>query len=423
MKLLLLLCGVLLLGNLHAQGLWPAAHIRQIQSRVLKEQRTYTVYVPQSAHDSLVGRQRYPVLYVLDGESQFQNTATVLEQLSWQRVLPEAIIVAIHNTDRIRDLTPTHIKSGLYMDQRGAATSGGGEAFTRFLQQELMPRIDSTYATAPYRMLIGTSLGGLFVVNTLLHHPDLFQAYVAIDPSLWWDDAKLVREAGNLLAQPKFAGKTLYLPVATAFKEAGDTVAAAARNTVERRAFLAIPDFITELRKHPASGLRWAAKYYRTEGHNSVPLPGTYDALRHAFSTHQQLSIDNVALLEPAVTKLRAPVLQDSLLAVCRAVSRQLGYTVRPPEALVNRLGYTYLARKEFAAARAFFQLNQQNYPDSFNVYDAMGDYYSAVGDKQNATREFSKALTIYQYSETRQKLQTLQAKGGGKNVRNPDSR
>ncbi|UOQ73458.1 alpha/beta hydrolase-fold protein [Hymenobacter cellulosilyticus] len=355
------------------------------------------------------------MLYVLDGETQFQSTATMLEQLSGQRVLPEAIIVAVHNTDRIRDLTPTHIESGLYMDRRGAATSGGGEAFTRFLQQELIPRIDSTYATAPYRMLIGTSLGGLFVVNTLLHHPDLFQSYVAIDPSLWWDDTKLVREAGSLLAQPKFAGKTLYLPVATAFKEVGDTVAAGTRNTVERRAFLAVPDFIAELKKHPASGLRWSAKYYRTEGHNSVPLPGTYDGLRHAFSAHNRLSIDNVALLEPAVSKLSPRAIQDSLVAVCQVVSRQLGYTVRPPEALVNRLGYTYLGRKDLAAARAFFQLNQQNYPDSFNVYDALGDYYSALGDKKSAAREFSKALTIYKYPDTRQKLQALQTKAVGK--------
>ncbi|UOQ54231.1 alpha/beta hydrolase-fold protein [Hymenobacter cellulosivorans] len=406
----LLLCSVFS-GQARAQVGGPTASVRHIQSRVLKEQRTYTVYVPESAQDSLVGRQHYPVLYVLDGETQFQSTATILKQLSGQRVLPEAIIVAIHNTDRIRDLTPTHIESGLYMDRRGATTSGGGEAFTRFLQQELIPRIDSAYAPAPYRVLVGTSLGGLFVLNTLLHHPDLFQSYVAIDPSLWWDDTKLVREAGRLLAQPKFAGKTLFLPVATAFKEAGDTAAAAVRNTIERRAFLAVPDFIAELKQHPASGLRWSAKYYRTEGHNSVPLPGTYDGLRYIFSAHQRLSIDNVALLEPAVSKLSAPAMRDSLLAVCRLVSRQLDYVVRPPEPLVNRIGYSYLGRQDFAAARAFFQLNEQNYPDSFNVYDAMGDYYSALGDPKSAAQAFRKALTIYSYPETRQKLQALQAK------------
>ncbi|TGE26542.1 alpha/beta hydrolase-fold protein [Hymenobacter metallicola] len=407
---LILVCNVFF-GRAQAQSGLPTVAPKQLHSRVLKETRTYSVYVPESAGNPLFGKQHYPVLYVLDGESQFQSTATILEQLSQKRVVPEAIIVAIHNTDRIRDLTPTHIESGLYMDRRGATTSGGGENFTRFLQQELIPHIDSAYATTSYRMLIGTSLGGLFVVHTLLHHPDLFQGYVAIDPSLWWDDTKLVREADALLAQPKFAHKTLFLPVATAFKEVGDTVAARAHNTVEHRALLAVPDFIAALQQHSANGLRWARKYYRAEGHNTVPLPGTYDALLHAFSAHRFLSVDNVPVLEPAVSKLSAASMRDSLLRGCQAVSRQLGYAVLPPEGLVNRIGYTFLGRKDLAAAYAFFQLNQQNYPGSFNVYDALGDYYLALGDQKKAAKEFSKALTLNEYPQTRQKLQALQQK------------
>jgi predicted alpha/beta superfamily hydrolase len=411
---------LLLLWLLGSTSFWGKAQTQtgillgrteQLRSRVLGESRTYYVHVPESAQDPLYARQRYPVIYVLDGEAQFQHVAASVEWLGNTRVMPEAIIVGIRNTNRERDFTPTHIESGLYMSREQATTSGGGENFTRFLQQELIPHIDSLYATTSYRMLVGHSLGGLFVLSTLLHHPNAFQAYVAIDPSLWWDDALLVRQASSLLAQPQVAGKTLFLPIATAYKEAIDTVAAAPRTTPKSRAMLAVPDFVAQLKQQPGNGLRWAAPVYRHEGHNTVSLPSTYDAMRYAFSAHHFLSVDNIRLFESSVRTLSAQALKDSLLVGSQAISRQLGYPVSPPEGVVNRLGYAYLAQKDFAAAALFFEWNKANYPTSFNVHDAMGDYYSAQGNKRRAIQAFSKALTLFAYPETKQKLQTLQAK------------
>jgi predicted alpha/beta superfamily hydrolase len=381
----------------------------QLRSRVLGEPRTYYVHVPKSAQNPLYARQRYPVIYVLDGETAFKHVATTVERLADVRVLPEAIIVAIPNSNRVRDFTPTHIESGVYMNREAATSSGGGENFISFLQQELIPHIDSLYPTTSYRMLVGHSLGGLLVLHTLLHHPAAFQTYVAIDPSLWWDEALLVRQANALLKQPQLAGKTLYLPIATAFKEGEDTVGS--RTTPKSRAQQAVPNFVAQLQQHPGNGLRWSAPVYRYEGHNTVALPGTYDALRYAFSAHRFLSVDNIQLFEPSVRTLRAQALKDSLLVGCQAISKQLGYSVVPPERLVNGLGYSYLAQKDFAAAAIFFELNQANYPTSFNVYDALGDYYSAQGNKGRAVQAFRKALTLFEYPETKQKLHALQNK------------
>jgi predicted alpha/beta superfamily hydrolase len=406
-----LLSSTLFIGKAQAQTGVLLGRTEQLRSRVLGEPRTYSVYVPKSAQDPLYARQRYPVLYVLDGETQFQSVVTTAERLAAARVIPEAIIVAVHNTNRVRDFTPTHITSGYYMSREEATSSGGGENFTRFLQQELAPHIDSLYSTTSYRMLIGHSLGGLLVLHTLLHHPTAFQAYVAIDPSLWWDEGLLVRQASALLKQPQLAGKTLFLPIATAFKETVDTVALTQRSTPKSRALLAVPDFVAQLRNHPSNGLRWSAPTYRQEGHNTMALPGTYDGLRYAFSAHRFLSVDNIKFFEPSVRTLRAQALKDSMLVGCQAISRQLGYSVAPPEGLVNRLGYAYLAQQDFAAAALFFEWNQANYPTSFNVHDAMGDYYSAQGNKRRAIQAFRKALTLVAYPETKQKLQALQSK------------
>jgi predicted alpha/beta superfamily hydrolase len=63
-----------------------------------------------------------------------------------------------------------------------------------------MPYIETNYPVAPNRTLIGYSFGGLFVMNTLINHTDMFNAYVAVDPSLWWDDQKLMKQGATALS-------------------------------------------------------------------------------------------------------------------------------------------------------------------------------------------------------------------------------
>ncbi|QJD94769.1 alpha/beta hydrolase [Mucilaginibacter robiniae] len=107
------------------------------------------------------------------------------------------IVVAITNTDRTRDLTPTNSLTepgGKHNEE--FKNSGGGEQFISFIEKELMPHVDSLYPTALYKVLIGHSFGALTVVKVLINHTKLFNAYVAIDPSMWWDQQKLLQQAG-----------------------------------------------------------------------------------------------------------------------------------------------------------------------------------------------------------------------------------
>jgi predicted alpha/beta superfamily hydrolase len=95
-----------------------------------------------------------------------------------------------------------------------ARISGGGEAFTAFIEKELIPHINSLFPTNSYRMLIGHSLGGLIAVNMLLHHTKLFNSYIAIDPSMWWDQQKLLHETEQTLKINSYAGTALFLGMA-----------------------------------------------------------------------------------------------------------------------------------------------------------------------------------------------------------------
>jgi hypothetical protein len=146
--------------------------------------------------------------------------------------------------------------------------------------------------------------------------------------------------------------------------------------------------------------LRWRSKYYDEENHGTVPLLTEYDALHFVFSDYKMPAFPNV--LDSSFDS------RGAIVEHYARVSRQLGYAVLPPELYVNQLGYTFLRSKMFAKARMFFEMNVTNYPGSFNVYDSMGDYYDAGGDKQKAIEYYARALSLREFPETRQKMEKL---------------
>ena len=128
-----------------------------------------------------------------------------------------------------------------------------------------------------------------------------------------------------------------------------------------------------------------------------MPLIAEYDALRFIFDYYK-----------PPVVSDPSQLTAGMLNAHYKNVSEKIGYAVLPPESAINNAGYSFLQRKMFDKAFSFFQLNIDNYPKSFNVYDSMGDYYVAKGEKAKAMEHFTKALTLREFPDTRQKLEKL---------------
>ncbi|HLZ90033.1 MAG TPA: alpha/beta hydrolase-fold protein [Puia sp.] len=207
MKLLLpLLCLLTLWAKAQSNGDIVIGKTDTVYSHILNEKRRILVRLPHDGTSPFFRGQRYPVIYLLDGDSHFPSVMGLIQQLTEvnsNSLFPDMILVGIPNTNRQRDLTPTLAKTSPYGDSNSVRGTGGGENFTAFIEKELIPHIDSLYPTAPYRILIGHSLGGLMVINTLINHPNLFSAYLAIDPSMWWDDRKLLKQAGTVLARQK----------------------------------------------------------------------------------------------------------------------------------------------------------------------------------------------------------------------------
>jgi predicted alpha/beta superfamily hydrolase len=180
----------------------------KIESTILNEIRELNIYLPLNySADNL---KTYPVIYLLDGskDEDFIHIAGIVQfgSFSWINMVPESIVIGIGNVDRKRDFTSP---SQNELDQKEFPTSGDSDKFIRFLQTEIQPFIDSNYRTNNIKTIIGQSLGGLLVTEILLKKPELFDNFIIVSPSLWWNDEKMLK------TQPKTydSNKSIFIAV------------------------------------------------------------------------------------------------------------------------------------------------------------------------------------------------------------------
>lgn len=351
--------------------------VDSIWSPTLKEQRKLLIYTPASYHDSTYLPRAYPLMVLLDGDAHFHSVTGLLQILgsgiNGTFVVPEMILVAIPNTDRTRDLTPTHTEKDFEgKPQPFLKTSGGNPNFFRFLTSELVPHLEATYRIAPYRMLVGHSFGGITAINALYTIPEAFNAYVAIDPSLWYDDRVLLKKAKDFFSRPGLPRRSLYVAHANTIN---------ADDTTSNVHFNSILQFNSILESYNRSGIRYAYKYYPADDHGSVPLIAEYDALRFLFDGYKP----------DLMRTLQQP---RSLVEHFAKVSTDLGYPVLPPESMLDLLGHLQLTR-DTAKAMEAFQLNAELYPQSPHVYEALGEGWAAKGDTAQALVWYEKSLAL----------------------------
>lgn len=177
-----------------------------VESSEVGETRTINVWTPigyETSKDSL------PVMYMADGgiKEDFPHIANTLAKLIKEKKIEPMILVGIENTQRRRDLTgPTEVKT----DKEIAPVVGGSEKFRNFISIELFQEINKRYRTSNKKGILGESASGLFVVETLFQKPEMFDYYIAFDPSLWWNNHYLVRTANENLNDSRYEGKTFW---------------------------------------------------------------------------------------------------------------------------------------------------------------------------------------------------------------------
>jgi predicted alpha/beta superfamily hydrolase len=315
----------------------------RIHSSQLREDREYKVYLPENykwARD-----KRYPVFYVLDGNSHFLHSAASVDFLSAQGEIPEMIVVAIASTVRVRDFTQTDWSSHW-------VGGGGAGRFRAFLSKELIPEIDKTYRTQDFRVLSGHSAGGQFALYCLTSEPTLFQAYFALSPSLDWDDKLPLRSLESYFSSTPTL--TTFVYVGRGDDYAGGEALAEFNKLVEI------------LGKAPR-GVRSEIRSFPQETHTTLPLLAQIDALRSLYSGW----------------RVSEATLDKGLAAVetqYENLSKMLGRPVGVPENVLNDLGYASLEQGKIREAIALFQSNVEANPNSATAYDSLAQAFVKDG-------------------------------------------
>lgn len=241
----------------------------RLHSDSLGEDRSVNIYLPPDYRDD--DTTHYHVIYLLDGsvDEDFVHVAGLVQfyTFPWVAQLPATIIVGIANVDRKRDYSfPTRNKKQL----AGWPTTGHSAPFMAFIASELIPHIEASYRCSGQRTIIGQSFGGLLATEILLRRPALFNRYLIISPSIWWDDASLLRASYGPFTQPTAVhicvGKEGLVPGSKT-----ETMEADARSLADK------------LRKLKSPALRVSFDYLPDEDHASIGHLGIMHGFRALF--------------------------------------------------------------------------------------------------------------------------------------------
>ena len=352
----------------------PGVTALKINSTVLGEERTILVRVPAGYETN---KLRYPVLYMTDGNAHITHTSSTVEFLARNGRMSELIVVGITNTDRTRDLSPTHVTTTVAGGNSALQfpTSGGADKFLKFIETELIPEIEKRYRVQPYRILAGHSLGGLFTIHAMVSRPELFNSYVAVSPALQWDNQVAVKRAEDFLKARKEWQATLFMSLG---HEPGP-----------------IEDGFYQLKqvleKNQTKGFEWDAQVLDDEDHGSVVLRSHYLGMRKVFAGWQ-------IPRDPDSGRVSGDF--KSVEEHYQKLSQKFRYTIPVPELLTNQMGYQSLFANRFDEAIAIFKANVERYPDSANVYDSLAEAYERSGQLELAAPLYEKAQTLGQQNQ-----------------------
>lgn len=310
-------------------------------SKVLNENREIWIHLPKTYHDNTISPAKYPVIYLLDGEINFEYYTGMADFIARTPYadIPECIVVGIKNTERTRDLTPTQSqkKSPVNPNAILFADSGGSENFVKFMHEELKPFISKNYRIQDYSVLVGHSFGGLFAINTFLTHPGYFNAYVANDPSLWWDNKVTISRTKDYLEKNK------------KFPDHASLYVSQADNEEQQKNWnsdmtQAIDEFKGIVEKNGL--LNYKHSFFKGETHGTVSYPGNYEALRFIFKGFRT-DIKQIA---------KTPgMLEDSY----KKFSGKMGTEFFPSETYLNVV-LKFMKSNEFKESETYF-LNLKN--------------------------------------------------------------
>ena len=371
-----------------------------ITSEFLKEKREFQVYLPPTYNFS--DKNNYPVVYLLDGDYNFHYVTGLIELMSnVSGKMPECIVVGIADKGSSKyrkNCTPNQIEG----------KEGNAQNFMSFIAKELKPFINNKYRTADYNMIIGHSIGGLFVTNYHLEKPDDFDAFIAIDPALWLGEYEIISRADSIYKNKKSLSPLFYI---------------SSSNAPE----MGINKYTSILEKHFPSNEKWSHFNFESENHNSVGLPTIKKSFEHIFkdwsiSKKQFMSfeganniIDHYKELSDKYslkTSIHPYFLgniiyyyfnrdkKEDLLILENGIKE---YFPGSLEEFYNQFALNCFEAKEYQKALEYYNKSITYNSLSFNAYDGIAKVYLAQGNYKSAILNNKKSIELATTCNARQ--------------------
>jgi tetratricopeptide (TPR) repeat protein len=286
----------------------------------------------------------------------------VLESLQSQRAAPDVIVVAIENTDRLRDLYPN-----VNRDPNGPVGYGGGGAkFLQFITSELMPMVESKYRVHDFRIIAGASAAGAFSLYAMQQAPELFNAALTYSAAVWWANGATAETTVEFLKNNKKLDHYLY----TAIGNEG----APMRSYYDA--------MISDIRKNKPKGLRWHNDVFSDVPHNLVTNAASFKAYYSLFYSEYMRPKDYDGDL-------------SSIEKYYEAVSQQRGEKIKAAEWVIRDLGYHFVTQQNFDEAFKLFKYGIERYPNTPDAYNGLAYGYEQSGQFENALEQVNKALAL----------------------------
>lgn len=378
-----------------------SVHTNTIKSKVLNEDRPYSVYLPPSYHHTRYAPADYAVLYLLDGETFLQTAVALVDHMSntsktGNMQIPELIVVAIPNTERGRDMIhapefpdETNSPNDTTPPQKTPEPSGA-DRFLEFIETELIPQIDRDYRTLPHRTIVGHSLSALAALHSLLTQPGLFQNYIAIDPSLHWANEEIIARLPAFFADhPDVRARVAVTAVnyeqrLATYKKRG-LAALDLVSLITREGVRPFENFQQALDRGKPPHLHVAMRKFPEETHDTVPLPSLYYGLKTVFKGYEP----------DMLTVFDAPA--DELERHFAAYSELAGAQFLPPEPVIDAIGNEPASQIDviveegdedaepfYEASEAYYRLNVRLYPESDHARTKLADYLRRKDAREN---------------------------------------
>ena len=319
-----------------------------INSKILNEERNILVYLPEEYKDSSTG---YPVLYVLDGDDYFLPSIGVMKYLAMFNYLPEMIVIGIPHKKRFKELTPT---------KTNRIPSGGGiDDFLKFIKKELIPFVEDNFRTQPFRIFAGHSLGGLGVFYAFIAEPDMFNAYIGISSSVYWDESVLLKRADKILKETDQLNKSLYFSV-----EEGEGEHSKANF-----------NFAQLLKNYEIKDLNWKFELMEGESHTSLWIK-SFD--------------EGLGFVSP--WNLPEKVLRGGLHAILKHFEDM---KMPVSERLLTKFAMDFFEKKKLNQAIETLKYAIKTNPKSDELFHGLGDYYRANNQYELALETYKKGMKV----------------------------